>query len=294
MASATWLERHQNRDIKKGILMQDVVMKLKAGRSGPGRWRGFAVASLAMLVAASPAAAHKTFLASDREVWSYSDRIDITLSSALAFPDQETGVSVDRIERAFGRIGATEIDGFSFEETVTALRIRFAAENTGFSTLAVSTHPRSGEIAPDDVAMYFDELGAPDDVRAAFDALPGTPALMRSYSKHTKIFFCVDICSDGFEAAVEPTGQALEFTAVDSGMRRFRLLRDGDALAGHAVSVHTVDGGEFHLQTDATGGFEINPGVTGDILLSAIWIDLPTAPDGNYHSDQATLSVSVG
>ena len=40
------------------------------------------------------------------------------------------------------------------------------------------------------VSEYFEEIGAAMDVRAAFDALPGDPAMMRSYSKHTKIFLC--------------------------------------------------------------------------------------------------------
>lgn len=259
------------------------------------RWHLLATASLSfLLVIGSPAWAHKTFLASERVVWSETDTVTMTLSSALAFPDQETGVAEHRIEHLLARTGAHVVESIDYEETATALRMQFEPQSSGFSTLAVSTYPRSGEIAPGDVDMYFDELGAAPGVRAAFDELPGSPALMRSYSKHTKIFFCVDVCESEFAAAAAPTGQALEFTAADPGLRRFVLLRNGQSLPDHAVAIHSADGRSFSSETDADGEFELDPAVTGSVLLSATWIDLPRTPDGNYHSDQATLSVTVG
>jgi hypothetical protein len=151
--------------------------------------------------------------------------------------------------------------------------------------------PRSGEIAPEDVSEYFEEIGAGMDVRAAFDALPGDPAMMRSYTKHTRIFLCVETCELGATFAVEPVGQALEFVASPRSDRTFRLLWQGEILPAHDVDIYSAGGDHERVRTNSDGLLEVNADWSGAILMSAVWITLPDEPGGNYHSDQATLSV---
>lgn len=250
-------------------------------------------AVLTSVLAAPLAFAHKTYLASDHAVWDAGAEVTVSLTSALEFPDVETGPSRDRIAFAAARVGQNTTEDFAYEESQTALRVSFTPPGTGFTTVAISALPRSGEIAPEDVAVYFDEIGAGMEVRAAFDALPGDPAMMRSYTKHTKIFLCVETCETGAELAGEPTGQALEFVAGSESDRTFILLWQGEALTEHDVDIYDANGGHERVTTGSEGAFEVGPNLTGPILMSAVRITLPDEPAGTYHSDQATLSVTL-
>ena len=260
-----------------------------------GAWhRRICVATfLAASIITAPAWAHKTFLASERQVWEEGDIVKVALTSALEFPNIEFGPARDRLSFTSVVVGQSNISDLVFEETETALNLSFRADTSGFAVVAMSTHPRSGEIEPDSVAGYFDEIDADTDVRAAFELLPGNPALMRSYSKHTKIFLCLENCEDGRGEATEPVGQALEFVAVASDPRSFVVVRDGERAAAQRVAIHTEDGSHSSAIADANGVFRLEPSISGAVLLSAIWITVPDQPAGVYHSDQATLSIRL-
>lgn len=257
------------------------------------RLKSAVAGGLAALIASSAAFGHKTFLASGEAIWPAGQTVEIAMTSALEYPDIQFGLGQDRIAFASAIVGNVAVEEFAYAETETSLAIRFTPPATGLGVLAVSTHPRSGEIPPESIDVYFEEIDADADVQAAFHALPGSPALMRSYSKLTKTIFCVETCEGGEDAVFTPLGQALEFVPVQDEARRFALYQDGSILAGHRVTIHTPDGRHFDAQTDATGGFAVSGDLDGEVLLSAIWIDLPDAPDGNYHSDQATMTVRL-
>ncbi|MEE2525545.1 hypothetical protein V0U79_04145 [Hyphobacterium sp. HN65] len=249
--------------------------------------------AMAMLLLSSSAAAHKTFLSAEYAVWAEGSAPEFALTSALEFPDLETGLAQDRIAFLSAAIGGRQVSDIGFTETETALNIRLETDATGLGVLAVSTYPRSGEIPPASVELYFDEINADEPVRAAFRVLEGEPALMRSYAKHTKIIFCVATCEDIALAAATPVGLPLEFVMLSAADRQFALAHDGERLAGHQVTIHTGDGEAFVALTDSEGVFEVVGEASGDILMSAVWIDLPDTADGNYHSEQATMTVRL-
>lgn len=251
------------------------------------------LATLATVLAMPTASAHKTFLASDHSVWEAGSTVEVSLTSALEFPDIQFGPAQDRIAFTSVTVGNTTINDLAFEETETALNVSFQPGEIGFSVIAMSAHPRSGEISPEDVAAYFDEIGADEDVRTAFEALPGSPAMMRSYTKHTKLFLCVATCDTGRDAAARPVGQALEFVAGSAGPRSFAILRNGEPVAGQSVEIYGTEGNHSTAVSDALGDIHIEASFAGTILLSAVWITLPDQPNGTYHSDQATLSVTL-
>ena len=240
-----------------------------------------------------PAFGHKTYIASERAVWAAVDTIEVSLTSALDYPNIEFGPARDRVAFTSVVVGDVPVDAPDFEETETALVISFDPQTTGFAVVAVSAHPRSGEIASEDVDSYFDEIGADAVVRAAFAALPGSPAMMRSYTKHTKLFLCVAECETGRDAGMRATGQALEFVATGEEGRSFALLRNGERVSGQMVDIHGVDGGHATVETDADGVIQVDHAFSGPTLLSAVWITLPDQASGTYHSDQATLVVTL-
>lgn len=250
-------------------------------------------AILAAGLAAAPAAAHQTFLLPSEFVWENGETVTVDLTSALSFPDLEHGPARDRIAFSQAAIGGEPVGALSFNESETALEISFDTNRTGLAIVAASSKPRAGQIPPEDVDMYLDEIEADASVREAFDALPGSPPLDRSYSKHAKTFFCIDAC-DNNGGASTPVGQKLEFVASGARAKTFVLLLDGKPLAGKAVTVVPVDGEAMQTATDENGTIAVSAPVSGVVMLSAVWITLPASADGVYHSDYATLTVDLG
>ncbi len=250
---------------------------------------GVVVASATLSFSAS---AHQTFLLPDKFQYSELETVSVALTSALTFPNMENGPTEDRIASFFASVGNRALEDVSFEEGETALTMRFTSERTGAATFAISSKPRAGEIPPEDVALYLDEIEADESVRAAFDALPGSPPLQRSYAKHAKTFLCIAMCEDADNLA-SPVGQKLEFVA-GAGARSLQLLLDGEPLAGKQVTIVPLNGEMATVATDEEGKVLVDETMSGVVMLSAVWITLPDQPNGVYHSDYATLTVDLG
>ena len=269
-------------------------VKKRTGLTRSRLWKSFGISLLAAVMITTPSFAHKTFLAPAQHHWAVGDTVVIVMTSALEFPDIQFGPSRDRISFASIVVDRQSVDEISFEEHDISLEMRFAASVPGFGIIATSTLPRFGEIAPENSSGYLDEINASDTVRQAFEALPGTPALNRSYAKHSKSFICVDICEPGRSASYLGTGQALEFVAVESGVRTFQLLREGASLENQQVVIYSTNGQSVERMTDADGRVQIDDTMSGIVMLSAVWITLPEHADGIYHSDYATLTIDLG
>jgi len=261
-----------------------------------GRWphfRFFAGAILGASVMFTPALAHQTFLLPSQFVWQAGDTVDVVLTSALAFPNVEHGPKRDRIPFTAVVAGGEPVSDLAYEEAETFLKLRFTPEHSGLALIAMSSKPRFGEIKAEDADAYFDEIGADAATRQIFDALPGSPALNRSYAKHTKTFICIENCDVGREPSYAPTGQALEFIAMATEARAFQLLRDGNPLAGQRVTISSPDGASQETTTNENGVVEIDASLSGVVMVSSIWITMPDQPDGVYHSDYATLTIDL-
>ena len=256
-------------------------------------WSRLAASLLAGVLITAPTLAHKTFLAPDRYVWSVGDTVEIALTSALAFPDIESGPALDRIAFTSVLLDDQAVADIGFEEGETFLNVSFQAETSGLAVIAMSTLARFGEIAPDGASAYLDEIEADAATHQAFDDLPGTPALNRSYIKHTKTFICVETCESGRGSSFATMGQALEFVAVSGQARTFQLLREGGLVSGQRVTIYSHDGLHQEAISDQDGLVSVDATMSGVILLSAIWVTLPDQANGVYHSDQATLTVDL-
>ena len=243
------------------------------------------------IAAASKAAAHQTFLLPAAFQVKAGSGVDISLTSALAFPNLEHGPAADRIAFSQVFVGNNALDDVTFSEGETALTLSFHTEQSGLAMIAVSSKPRGGEIPPEDVGVYLDEIEAPESVRAAFHALPDSPALNRSYSKHAKTFICIESCGGGKEAEI-PAGQKIEFVAVDATQKTFRLLYDGKPLQGKSVTIAPASGETSTVVTNEAGEFQPDEAISGIVMFAAVVITLPETPDGVYHSDYATLTVN--
>ncbi len=240
-----------------------------------------------------PTLAHNTFLLPVKHKWNVGSSVDIKLSSALSFPDLASGPKQDRISLTFIRVGGQRLKAFSLTESKAFLTLGFKAERPGFGVVAMSSKPRFGDIAREKANEYFDEIGATQSVRQAFEAFPGEPPLHRSYAKHTKTFICIEDCVAGNSAGLTPVGQALEFVAVDGGANSFQLLRGGIPLADHKVQISTSAKEVHEVMTNKNGEFTIGKTLSGVTMLLAVVITLPSQPDGVYHSDYASLVLDI-
>ena len=243
------------------------------------------------VAAVSKAAAHQTFLLPENFQVKVGGDVNISLTSALAFPNLEHGPAADRIAFSKVMVGNAALDNLTFSEGETALTLNFSAQQSGLAMIAVSSKPRGGEIPPEDVDVYLDEIEAPESVRAAFHALPGSPALNRSYSKHAKTFICIESCSG--KTAKKPAGQKIEFVAAGKSQKTFRLLYDGEPLKGKSVTIAPASGETSTIVTNDAGEFQPDEALSGIVMFAAVVITLPETPDGVYHSDYATLTVNL-
>lgn len=229
----------------------------------------------------------------EKFIWDSGEKVNVALTSALAYPELKFGVKRDRIVFTSAMVANQAVGDLAFTENETFLNVSFTPEQSGFAIVAMSSKPRAGEIEPEGASDYFDEIGASEAVKQAFDALPGDPPLHRSYSKHTKTFFCIQTCSTGREASFNPVGQTLEFLATKDA-NRFVLLRDGKPLAGQKVSMVFPGTETQELITDKNGRVDVDASGLGVVMLLAVWITMPEQANGVYHSDYATLTVDLG
>ena len=280
-----------------------------AGRgAGPGAAAG-AAAGLALVLVAATALAHDTWLLPARAVVPPGTELRLELTSGMAFPASALPVDAGRVATARLRLaGATDsLPGPLPGER--ALRFRVPLRRAGAATVWVSLAPRTLALAPAEVAGYLAEIGAPDSVRAAWRAQPagpdGAPSWRERYAKHAKTV--VRVASPlrpypGADASWgEPTGQALELvperdpTTLHPGdTLRVRLLRAGLPVPFHPVGV--VGGGTARgrlARTDAVGRAAVVLPRAGRWLLRTTVLRRGTAPDVDWESDFATLTVAV-
>ncbi len=261
-------------------------------RARPSHRIVFAMVAMAAALFSAPSFAHQTFLLPGQFVWNKSEPVDVILTSALVFPNVEHGPAQDRIAFSRVHIAGEPVNDLTFRESETALSLSFSPTRSGLAVIAASSKPRAGEISPEDVDMYLDEIEADETVRQAFDALPGSPPLNRSYSKHAKTFLCIETCGDA-SSAETPVGQKLEFVSVGLGNKSYRLLLDGKPLARQSVTIAPADGEALKTSTGEDGSFKLSEPLSGVVMLAAVWITMPEQPDGIYHSDYATLTINL-
>ncbi len=249
------------------------------------------ITALSFMLLAAPAVAHQTFLVPEKFNSATGEQVNLVITSALTYPNREGGPSLDRIPFIQVIVNGQEVKNLTFTENETYMNTSFTADNTGFAMAAMSSKRRFGEIKPEEAGDYLDSLGVSDEVKAAFFAQEGTPALNRSYNKHTKTFFCVESCDASKQTAYQAVGQDLEFVASSDAANHFILLLNGKPLANHQVTVVSPGSDNLELNTNQNGAINFDTSKMNSIMMTAVWVTLPEQASGVYQSDYATLTV---
>ncbi|MBL8347309.1 MAG: DUF4198 domain-containing protein [Rubrivivax sp.] len=271
-----------------------------------GRGRGFRrVACLAALVPAV-AAAHDTWL---EQRPAPAGNVELALTSGELFPTAQTSVAASSLIDS----GCVSTSG---------RRVLLRAGKTGPSALTLHAAPLSGdpvaacwvqtdsfdvELTARLVPIYLREIAAPESVRQAWAAYQqqGLPWLER-YTKHARISLSGQPGgppppSASLSASPSPSpAMALDIEIEAVGRLRagdtlrFRVLRDGQPLAGQAVELRG-DMSPLGLwrQTDSEGRASVPVPFAGRWVLRAT--DLRPVPDrpGHWESRFVTHAFSV-
>lgn len=260
-----------------------------------------AVLTLATVLAAnaSSLSAHDTWALPDRFEAAPGEEIVFALSSGMEFPKNDHAVAADRVEAARLRLaGKTHAIGeMRAEADHLALRARPAA--AGVAGFALSSKPREITLRPDQVKEYFEEIGAAEAARRAWES-SGAKELRELYRKHATTFVRV-----GDAGADDSFGQPLSLdfelvpgndpTRLSAGARLAFVARfRGAPLAGASVTLVAAGGKHTaRVETDAAGKAAVELPSAGHWLLKAVHLRPPVDATSPWTSDFTTFAFEV-
>jgi hypothetical protein len=255
---------------------------------------------VAAAVLAIPVWAHDTWLLPRHGQVEAGESADFSMTSGMAFPENETAIDPDRIARSGVRLGGTTAGFDAPRPGEHALVLSAALRRRGVATVWAETKPRTIDLDADDVAHYLEEIGALAAVLARWQAAPEPRRWRESYRKHVKSF--VRVGDPGEDRSwAEPVGSALELvperdpTALGAGDELgLRLLRSGAPAAGATVAlVRAGEQGAVMRTADAEGKVTFALPAAGWYLARATDLRPATGPDLDWESDFATLTLEV-
>ena len=266
--------------------------------------RGALAAALSVAVAAlgtAPARAHDTWLLPDQAKVEAGRPVTFAITSGMAFPAEETAIDDERVARSGVRLAGAQEQFASQREGERALHLTTVLARAGIATAWVELRPRSIELTPDQVSHYVEEIGAPPELLARWQAMPEPRRWREAYRKHTKTFVRVGEPA-GDRSWSEPVGSPVELvpeqdpTALTAGDELTVLLLRGGAPAAGANVALVHAGGERALirATDAGGRVTFPLASAGWYLMRSTHLRPAGAADLEWEADFATLTVRVG
>ena len=255
--------------------------------------------SASLILAA--ARAHDTWLQPERFAATPGAVLGVGLTSADGFFGADTAIKPDRVARLLGRLGGGAVGFAAPQEGGKALVFSATLTRPGVAVLGVELKPRLLELAPDKIELYFREVHAGDELRAAWAAVPAPRRWRESYVKHAKTFVRVGEPLAGDRAWAEPLGLALEIvperdpTALQAGDELpVRVLRGGAPLAGFMLAfVSAGETREHVVMTDEQGRAGATLDARGAWLVHGTDLRRAAAPDREWDSDFATMVVEA-
>ncbi|MDB5469999.1 MAG: ABC-type Co2+ transport system periplasmic component-like protein [Caulobacter sp.] len=242
---------------------------------------------------ATAATAHESWLRPSASRAQVGQPITLGFTSGMAFPAPDTGPKPERVARLVASMAASDQPVVVVGPGPGVLEVALTPNRTGMAVVAISLKPHPIVMASVDVAEYFDEADPGPDVIAAWKAIEAQGEWRETYTKNAKALVCVETCA-GDRTAMYVVGQDLEFVAMEPGPspRRFRLSGSPNGwLENHTVRLFANGQPGRKLKTDARGIVTLPADVTGEFMLSAIWLRPPASPEGSFASDFTSIVV---
>lgn len=259
----------------------------------------FLLLALLELSSALPALAHDTWLLARPSTVQPGTPVVLELTSGMAFPQPETAIKPERLERTGMRLGGATSALGNRRSAARFLQLEATPAKPGIATLWVELGQKSIDLAPGEVKEYLDEIGAPGAVRARWARMPEPRRWRELYSKHAKAFARVGR-PEGDRSWAEPVGMGLEIvpekdpTALRPGDELpVRVLLHGKPMASFTVGL-VRQGEQGTLKTtDVQGRVAFPIGKSGRWLLRATDLRPSSKPEADWESDFTTLTFEV-
>lgn len=263
----------------------------------------------ACLLLAQHLAAHETWLLPESFEPRADSGVTLYMTSGMAFPRFDSGISASRIvEAVLSQNGRRDL--LVPKDTRAGALELLATTEVGTACAWVALSPRILEIKPDAVAHYLKEIGAGDDVWAAWEAQGEPKYWKESYSKLARTYL-----HSGKDEAANPAGTRDTTPCwADQSSSRFeilpladpsalkegdklmlQLLFDGKPLINQAVGL-MKEGDEPNAleMSDANGRLNLSVDEAGRYMVYATHLR-PQMGDGfNWESNFVTLTLQVG
>lgn len=250
----------------------------------------------ALMLATGTAAAHDTWFQSGA---ADAQGLRLALGTGNRFPAMQTGVDAVYLSnqgcRGAGAAGPvtpmTPAAPAGLEQA--ALELRGPA---GASTCWAQLKPFEIELPADKIALYLDEIQASAELRARWAEMAGRGVKwFERYTKHARIEFA--------GAGSAPVAMGMDMLLEGEPGRgpvrvgdalNFRVLRDGQPLAGFAVELRG-DASRFGIwrRTDAQGRVALKAPLAGRWVLRGVDLRLSATERDVWESRFATLAFDV-
>ena len=245
---------------------------------------------------AGSAAAHDTWLRPGRFAVPAGASVDLTLTSGMSFPKNESAVAPDRLARtgvrAAGTTGELKVEG----ARDGALRLSAALPRDGVAVLWAMSRPRTLDLEPDEVVHYLEEIGHSETIGKAWEAR-GRPRWRETYSKAAKTFVRVGK-GEGAASWRDDVGLPLELVPESDPTRvragdtfTLRVLWQGQP-AALPVGAVGPEGKPQLARPDTEGRVSFTITRRGPWLFRATRIT-PTASGSEWESQFTTLTVEA-
>jgi uncharacterized GH25 family protein len=251
------------------------------------------------ILTAWPATAHDTWLLASRPRVNPGNQVTFDLTSGMAFPANEVGVKLDRLQRASARLGETVTDLTRESAGKKALRLKARFSKPGIAAAWVESKPRALELKPAEVKEYLGEIGAWDSIGRKWES-GGSRRWRESYTKHAKTYVRVGQ-AEGDDSWSRPVGMDLEIvpesdpTKIAPGRELgVRLLKNGQPVPDLSVGLVAANAKSGSLsKTDSEGRVRFLFPASGWWLIRATLLEPSSKPDLDWESRFTTLTVFV-
>lgn len=253
-----------------------------------------------VLLAATSAMAHETWLLPERFVFEEPGTVNFTLTSGMGFPAPDSAISPSRVSASVLHQGSGEAPLTPQGQGEGVLKFT-AKGDAGEACAWVALKPRTLTLDLDSVDHYLDEIGADAKARAAWESETEPRRWRESYGKLARSYLqlgneiasvgCEDeFASRGFD--IRPVQNPIALLA--GSILQLRLTLGGELLAGQAVGLEHAGTGRVPLKrSDETGLVSFHLEQPGTYMVYAVHLEHQPGEDTNWTSEFVTLTFEI-
>ncbi|WP_244878361.1 DUF4198 domain-containing protein [Brevundimonas vesicularis] len=244
---------------------------------------------------ASAAAAHDFFLVPDRFAGPRTQPLIVHATSSSDFPALNVSSPQSRVGAVRASVGGHPASVTIQDRAAQSLRLAVSSERPGMAVVTLQTIWGESSWRPDQVDTYLEEHPFKvEEVAAVRRLLPEGSTLNIQSRRLAKTLACFETCDP---TGTGPTGLEVEFLpefdAGHASPTRFQLVRNGQPLTSHPVTVRFGHGQRHEAMTDQEGRLSLPEGVTGPVMLVAATLNVPSQAGGRFVTNNASLTFNA-